>query len=40
MLRIPVCHEGVGQAEGKINLFYATVTIKLIYHKKPNAILI
>lgn len=33
-LRIPVCHEEVEQTEGKINLFYATKTIKkLIYHR-------
>lgn len=34
MLRIPVCHEQVGQTEEKINLYYATITIKeLIYHR-------
>lgn len=37
IIRIFKCsefHEEVGQTEGKINLFYATMTIKkLIYHR-------
>lgn len=31
MLRILAWPEEIGQTEGKINLFYATIAIKLIY---------